>query len=804
MRLLVLLLLVSAVHGVAAETPPHGTVAGRIVEHGSSRPVEYAAVVLKDANGKVIQRAATNAKGEFVLESVPTGDYQLAYSLVGGEPQEPVGIHLDAQHDKANLGTLELRGETLQMQRVDVAARREAFYNSIDRKTYTVGQDLKSVSGSASDLLQGIPSVQVDVDGNVSLRGNGSVLILVDGKPSTLMSTANRPDVLAQMSADDIERVEVITNPSAKYKPDGTAGILNLVMKRRHVAGSSGTIRVSVGNERRGNFGLSLNRAVGKLNVLASASVRQDDRSRSGTERRSHLDATSQTFVSTEQDSFEQMRPLSRLAQLGFDYRLSDADKIGASASYNYRTFFRDALVVSRSRNATGIVTADYDRRRTDAEWQKTTEVKASYSHAFADDGHELSLEAKRDRHWEQEDNVYANVFRAPATPTGRDATLIKPTETGTEITADYTRPFPHDAKLEAGYAHETNKNDMDFRGSLFDSARGAWLVDATRTNRFIYRDTIQALYATFARPFGKFGFLAGLRLEDTVVHTNQATARLVERTAYRRLHPSLHLSYNLTETRQLQLNYSHRVHRPESDDLNPFPEYQDPFNLRAGNPRLRPEETHSLETGYQYHQDDTTYLAALFFRDTYHAFTTVTRYIDAVTLLTTHENLAGNRSGGLELAATKELGTKVFVNFSANAFRSAIDAANLGFSGQRSALAWDAKMNLKWRVTKSDTLQLDTHYTARRLTAQGYRLPAAFANVGWRHDFKARKYALTLTVSDVFDSLKEHTVIDTPTLHDDITRRRSSRIVYAGFTYNFGAPAKKEKKDELQFDTSL
>src|SRR5262249_15011018 len=154
------------------------------------------------------------------------------------------------------------------------------FFNSIDRKTYNVGKDLKSVSGAASDLLQSIPSVQVDVDGNVSLRGNSSVLILIDGKPSTLMSTVNRPDVLAQMPADGIERIEVITNPSAKYKPDGTAGIINLVMKRQRKSGVSGTLRTSVGNDSRSNVGLSLNYNPGKYNVFGSVNVRQDDRNR--------------------------------------------------------------------------------------------------------------------------------------------------------------------------------------------------------------------------------------------------------------------------------------------------------------------------------------------------------------------------------------------------------------------------------------------------------------------------------------------------------------------------------------------
>jgi outer membrane receptor protein involved in Fe transport len=293
------------------------------------------------------------------------------------------------------------------------------------------------------------------------------------------------------------------------------------------------------------------------------------------------------------------------------------------------------------------------------------------------------------------------------------------------------------------------------------------------------------------------------LRLEGTVVHSDQITTHVTDRMDYYRIHPTLHLNYNLTDTSQLQLNYSHRIHRPESDDLNPFPEYQDPYNLRAGNPRLRPEETHSIEAGYQYRKDETTYLVAGYFRDTYHAFTTVTRYIDTVTLLTTHENLATNRSGGLELVATTNVGSRLSINTSANAYYSEINAGNLGFAGMRSTIAWTGKANVVWHAGKSDSLQVDANYAARRLTAQGYRLPTAVANLGWRHEFHDHRYAFTATISDVFNSLKERTVIDTPTLHDDVTRRRSSRIIYAGFIYSFGKPTKKPKND-LQFDNSI
>ena len=263
-------------------------------------------------------------------------------------------------------------------------------------------------------------------------------------------------------------------------------------------------------------------------------------------------------------------------------------------------------------------------------------------------------------------------------------------------------------------------------------------------------------------------------------------------------------MSYDLTDTEQLQLNYSHRVHRPEGDDLNPYPEYQDPFNLRAGNPRLIPEDIHSIEAGWQHREDETTYLATVYYRYRYHGMTEVARYINSTTLLTTKENLGTSRAEGLELGASTRLRERLSINFSANAYHSEIDATNLGFTSPRSSFAWDAKLNANYDVTKTTLLQFNTNYTAKRLTPQGYRYPTQVANFGLRHNLPDKKTSLILTVSDVFNSLRERTHVDTPTLRQDITRRRSSRILYVGIVYNFGKSAKKPKKDDMSFDNSL
>lgn len=800
-----LFLLPIVISALGAEAPATGAVTGTVFDQASAHAIEYATVTLKRMpRGEALQSAATDARGAFAIEGVAFGEYRVAYGVLGAEVRESPTFTVDASHREVNLGRISAGNPAVKMEQFEVSARREALANSIDRKVYNVGKDIISATGAATGLLANIPSVQVDIEGNVSLRGNENVLVLVNGKPSNLMNSANRAMSLEQMPAEAIEKIEVITNPSARYKPDGTAAIINITLKRKHEPGYSAAVRTNVGNDGRYNAGFTANYNPGRYNLYTSASVRQDARPRFGEDRRTHLDPATNTLVSTVQTTVEHARPLSRLVQLGGEYTLDDATKVGASLSYNFRTFFRDSTVGNLSRNAAGAVTADYDRQRADAEWQKSTEFVTTLEHSFAREGQDLSLELKHDRHWEQEDNHYANVYRSPVTPTTFDYTVIHPTETGTALSADFSQPLESAAKLDAGYAMEDGQNDMDYRGGRRDPATQLGTPDPARTNRFIYRNRIHAIFLTYGRPLGRFGLLAGLRFEDTTVHTNQVTAKLADETNYRRLYPSLHLSYTLSETGQLQLNYSHRIHRPESDDLNPFPEYQDPFNLRAGNPHLLPEDTHSLESGYQYKKDNTTYLAVAYYRQTYHAFTTITRYIDSVTLLTTHENLSTNRSGGLELAATRELGRQLNLNVSANAYRSEVDATNLGLSGTRAALAWSAKLNANWHPTKTNLVTFNTNYTAKRLTAQGNRLPTFIANLGLRHELADKKTAFVVTLSDLFNSLRERTVINTPTLHDEITRRRSARIIYAGIVYNFGKPAKKKKDDSLQFDDKM
>ncbi|MDB6092688.1 MAG: hypothetical protein JWM32_250 [Verrucomicrobia bacterium] len=693
--------------------------------------------------------------------------------------------------------------DVLKMSKFEVTAKPDVQLNAIDRKVYNVGKEIQSAAGSASDLLQNVPSVDVDIDGNISLRGSDNVLILIDGRSSALMGK-NRAEILAQFPADSIDRIEVITNPSAKYKPDGTAGIINIVLKQKHTAGTSGTVTFNVGNEDRYNSSVSLNYHPGALNFFGNLSVRQDDRPRTAADIRTITDAVTGAKIHAEKYTVEESRPLSEIVRLGFDTSANPNNQFGMVANYNHRTAERRAVDHNRVTDSVGNVTSEYDRVRFDPESERSIEGSATFLHRFSAPGHELNLEYKASNKRDLEPDHYTNLYRSPAQGPTFDNVIIRDIEDSREAIIGYVRPLADNSTLEAGYDYSDESRDSDIFNESFDPVSARWVGDPAKSNRFILDRTIHAFYATYTHSFGNFALLAGVRPEFERVSSKLVTLGQVVPNNSAKVFPSLHLTYRLDDRQELQWNYSHRVHRPDSDDLNPFPEYLDPFTLRTGNPRLLPEDIHSIETGYGYREDATSFTATAYYRYTYHGFTNFTSDLGNGVLLTTHENLAVNRATGVEFTANRDLGKTITLTASTNTFFNTIDASNLGFVASKSTVSWIAKAGVTTRLGASTQLQLNGNYASARVTPQGERRPSYVANIGVRREFLNKKAALVLTVSDVFNTLKQEMTVNTPLLVETTTRKRSARIIYLGLSYNFGGPNKKSKEDTLKFDESL
>ena len=778
-----------------------GTVSGVAVSPGQNKPLEFVAVTLKRQDGTMVESTVTDQRGRFSLEKVSPGNYVVAYGQVGSDAHTTPPFTIDAQHRRIDLGSLALGDDVVRMSSFEVKAGQQTQLNSIDRKVYVVGRDIQGATGAASDLLQNIPSVQVDIDGNVSLRGSENVLILINGRTSSLMGK-NRADVLAQLSADEIEKIEVVTNPSAKYKPDGTAGIINIALKHQHTAGVSGAVSVNVGNERRANAGISANYHPERWNIFGSYNIRQDDRPRYASDIRTIVDPLTGVVTHAEKRSVENSRPLSHLVRTGFDFSPNAHNQVGFSASINERSFFRVSTDHNLVTNAAGTVTSDYDRLRADPEYQHSLELSGTFQHTFDDEGHDLNVEARSSREWEQENNYYTNTYRTPTQSPTQDRARVKNDQTTRELVADYNQPLAGAAKLAAGYDLTNEVIDSGFFNE--DLVGSTWVTNAAKTNHFIHERTIHAFYSTYSRAFGQFGAQLGLRPELAYTRSRLISTGQEIPNNYARLYPTLHLSYKLTDEHELQANYSRRVHRPDIDDLNPFPEYQDPFTLRAGNPRLQPEDIHSIEAGYGYRHAETSLSATVYERFVYHGITNVTTDLGNGVLLTTKQNLAVSRFTGLELTANADVASWLSFNASTNTYFNTIDASNLGFSSSKSDVSWIGKLGASVHLPASTLLQFNTNYSSRRLTPQGTRQPIFVANLGLRKEIWKKKAAIVFTVSDIFNSLREEVVLDAPGLREDLTRRRSSRVFYVGFSYKFGQPSKKSKDDTLNFDNSL
>ena len=786
-----------------AQKQTFGTINGNIVEKETNKPVEFANVIIRSIRDSIqIKGTVTDKNGAFTFEHVPEGMYEIVYSFIGFEKQKSPVIIVDKQHTIISTGSLSLKVTTSELKEVVVTGEKSTYVNTIDRKTFNVGKDLVGTTGSVSDLLQNVPSVTVDMDGNVNLRGSDNVMILINGKPSAFMGT-NRAAALQQMPANSIDKIEVITNPSAKYKPDGTSGIINIVLKKNKSLGFNGTVMANASNDNRYNGNIIANYNSGKVNLFGSYSARQDDRLRYNTDNRIKTDSTIElSYISAS--STDKSRPFSQIANAGIDFKMDDENRLGFTTNYNYRSFNRLDNTRTQIEDVNHLVTKDYERDRRDPEFERDLEFSANYLHSFKKEGNELSVDYTSSLSKEIEDNHYSNIFYIPPTVTTYDNTLIKQGDNESELSVDYVNPLTKNSTLEAGYVFDRRKNDMDYSGEAYFPESDAWLNDTSRTNHFIYTENIHVVYSTFKEELGKFGILAGLRAEQTSINSNQVTYDSTYINHYFRLYPSLHLSYKITDVHELQLNYSHRIRRPEGDDMNPFPEYQDPYNLRVGNPKLKPEEIHSVEFGYQFKTKNIAFISTLYYRYLYNGFTSITKYLNDSVLLRTHENLSNSQSTGVELILTSTIAKVITANFSTNSYWNTIDASSLGYSANKSAVSTTANLNLGVNLTGSTLLQITSNYSSKTLTPQGYRFPSYVMNMGLKQEFMKKKAYFLFAVSDVFNSLRQSWEVDTPELYQKVIRKRSARLIYAGFSYTFGKQNKKQKDNGIKFDNQL
>ena len=687
-----------------------------------------------------------------------------------------------------------LADQASQPETVVVTAQPSGNQTLIDRKVYSISKDLQSNFGTAADVLNNIPSVTVDTDGNVSLRNDSNVTILIDGKPSTQFSGSTGGLSLQELSASDIDRVEILTSPPASMKSSGSAGVINIITKKHRQAGFSGDVRGSIGEEGRFIAGADAAYNNGPFKSSLSIGLRQDVRDRLTKDSRIVIDPVAGPTASSERIN-ETIDRLVPSVKANISYDIADGQTISASFSHRNLDGARHFIQQDFSGPASGMIDSISDRYSHGHEWDAYRDTGLSYDSELGKD-EALSLSLERSIKREDEKYNYENTYALPVSNPTFDTLKLGLDFVEIDFTADYERTFAWGGKLKLGYDLDANNNLFDNSGA--NIVGGIAVLDPSVTNSFRYRNRVNAGYGEFEDELDGWHLDAGLRYENNRASTLLITGDVPGSNNDSGFYPSLHLKRALFDGWDLLANVTRRITRPDAEALNPFVDYQDTNNLRAGNDTLLPQDTWLYEFGFE-HSGAVNFGSTAYYRFDRNSITDVIEPVGPDVVLIQKENLPKTHSYGLEFDIDGKLTQSLSFSLSGNAFHTEIDARQLGASGLASTAGVNFKAEGDYRITAADFFQTTFSHTAERLTAQGTLGSVDVLNVGFKHQIDAGTF-LVASVSDLLTGQGLHRVVGTQQLQDNYERLQYGRIFYVGIVYGFGGPLSK-KVGEINYD---
>jgi outer membrane receptor protein involved in Fe transport len=670
-----------------------------------------------------------------------------------------------------------------------VNGTRRQYDSTIDRRIYSITNDLQGANGSIGDVLRNIPSVDVDLQGNVSLRGDSHVTILVDGKPTSLFNGPGGGQTLLQVPASQYERVEVMTNPSAAFGANGSGGIINLITRKDRAAGVTGSVRGSVGTRGRRKLGASVADKIGKVTLNADASWRGDPQ------------FTTDIVHFFEPESGVTSREITKgvgevhlwTARVGADVDLGGFNSLSADLHRTDFLFHSNMKSTLVGDDSSGAIVRLFDRNGFFLQNRFDTEGSLSFQHdtgGKADDySASLTYESTRNEDLDRFDNISP----LPAAPDLFDNVKRVSQLHRTEAKADYTSPRPDGSSIQAGVDLQLDRDRFRDLGGFGPTAAVAAVPQPQFTELFAFDRSVGAAYAIYQRDFGKLATETGVRLEaedrrSGVIGNGSSGSREA------RLFPSLHLEWKLDKTTSLKGSVSTRIQRPDPVDFDPFRRFVDPFHFEQGNPRLKSENTLSFEGGLEHKKGKSFDSATLYYRRNRNGVTDVSQDIGDEVFLTTRENLVGSSELGFELVANGPLTKTLGYRLSGDVYRFAIDATNLGF-GRRSALIESGKAGIDWQPGKKDLAQVNLSLSGKTLYPQGEADPMLLINLGYRHQLTKQLFAF-LTAQDALHTYTAHGRIRTPTLIQRTFDSAKTQAAFIGITWNFGGKGKQPSFD--------
>ena len=737
-----------------------GIIKGIVVDKELETPVEYATVsVYNMADSTLIDGTITNEKGAFELKKLKPGNYYVEVSFIGYNKAAVRNIPINKKRKVINLNTVSLRQSTESLNEVLVTTERLPVKYQIDKKVIPVSRQITAASGNAVDVLENVPSVSVDIEGNVSLRGSTNFTVLVDGKPSIL----DAADILEQMPASMIENIEIITNPSAKYDPEGTAGIINVITKKNKESGLTGVADLNLGSHENNSTDILLNYRKKKWNF--NFGLDYGDRVHKGdllNESRTEIDGkTNYVFSNGDTDR-------SRLGygfKTGIDYDINKKNQVSFAFRYGKREMERESIL-DYEEFLEGEQSKFYDSRDYWERKMNFVNSSMSYTKKFKGKGHQWFSQVSYSHRSNGDEESKNELSVGDDIISGQIATEDGP-GTRWEIRSDYTLPLGKDRKFEAGYQGQIRTSEADTRRFEYDTITSRYEFREQYSNDVTYDREVHGLYATFADKLGKLGYQLGFRTE----HTNREvdySGKLDKFTINRwDFFPTIHTQFDLGSNNQMMASYTRRIDRPRGWYLEPFITWTDAYNVRQGNPDLDPEYIDSYELGYMKRFGDQSVSIESYYKVTHNKIERVRSVYDKNVMLNTIANVGKDYSFGLEatlnltfakwfkndligniyhykqegdFSTENALGEMVVQDFSTESFN------------------WSIRNNSTIIFDKKTRLQLNVNYNSPTDWAQGKREGFLVTTAAVRRDFFNRKLSATFQVRDILGTFKHET----------------------------------------------
>ncbi len=797
-----------------SDMPKVGVIFGKVLDEKTGQTIEYATLGLyRQKDSSLVTGTISDNHGAFSIKELPMGMYYLEAGFLGYEKLRLNRIQINPQKPVVDVGTLKIHPNTLDIDAVEVVAESNQVEYKIDKKVVTLSQDMTSSGGPVSQALENTPSIEVDIEGNVTLRGSSNYKVLIDGKPSVIDGS----EALQQIPASAVHSVEIITNPSAKYDPDGAAGIINLVMKKQKQLGVNGIINASVGTRNKYSTDFLLNARQDKTNFFLGGEYSKRSFYNEGTSERRVYKGDTTFYTLTDREGEFSRDGFSLRA--GADYYITDKSTVTLQGRYGKRNAARNFDNKFREYNDVENNVLYYLEDNNSADGENEYDLSLDFRKEYENPLHELKASVFFSQEVENETEAINEQFtdinwQPLALQTSLNRSNEERTENLLRAQIDYVHPFNENTKFEAGFQSRWDIDKADYNFEDFDPDRNAWMINNELSNKLDYLDAIQSVYGIYTGKLGKFGYQGGIRVEYDNRYLYQIT--LDEGYRYEKLHafPSFYITRELPKQMQLQLSYSRRIERPDERDLNPFKDYMDNQNIMVGNPGLNPEFTNAFELNYQIPFKKNYVSLETFYR---HTTNVITRYtvLDTTNNIFIHtsKNADKEYSAGAELMANVNFTRWWLFTLSGNIFRYSLSGEDEGENVTRTTNSWGGNANMIFKLKWDMRIQVMGMYRGPSVTLQGERKGFAFTNFAIRKDFLDNHLSVTLNVRDMFRTAKNSFTSEGSNFYTFQEMRRESPVVMLSLSYRINNYKQKrngngngngEEINEMDFDGGM